>query len=477
MKPLHLALTILLIVAEIATVVRAMLRPHRDPESRLAWVIVIIVAPIIGMIAYLLLGEARVSASRKERGRKIDLELPRPLVEDQTVRTLADTTYDAPFALARTVNDLGPTAGNRASLAKNSNEAVEAMVADVDAARDHVHACFYIWLDDTNGLKLKDAMVRAARRGVTVRILSDALGSRQFVRSQHWRDLKDAGVEARVALPVGNLLWTMIKGRVDLRNHRKLLVVDGRIAWCGSQNAADPEFRIKPHYAPWVDVMSRWEGPVARDWQFLFVSDWMGEHGEDLSALLLVPPAPATGNIVAQVIGTGPTLPYAAMTACFAELVHAARDELVITTPYFVPDDPLLYAILSAARRGVRTVLVLPARNDSRIVAAASRSHYGDLLKAGVELREYQCGLLHAKTMVVDGSVGLIGSANLDRRSFELNFENNILFYDVDFASRIWDRQDEFIADSNIVTAQMVADTSMLRRLLQNTLSMFGPLL
>ena len=477
MKPLHLFLTSLLILAEIATIVRAMLRPHRDPAARLAWVIIIIVAPIIGMVAYLLLGEARVSASRKERGRTIDADLPRPPVEDKTVETMAATPYDAPFALARTVNGLGPTAGNRATLAKDSNQAVDAMVADIDSAHDHVHACFYIWLDDTNGLKLKDAMVRAAKRGATVRVLSDALGSRKFVRSPHWAELQDAGVEARVALPVGNLLWTMIRGRVDLRNHRKLLVIDGVIAWCGSQNAADPEFRVKPHYAPWVDVMSRWQGPVTRDWQFLFVSDWMGEHGEDLSAMLLAPPAPATGGIVAQVIGTGPTLPYAAMTACFAELVHSARDELMITTPYFVPDDALLFAILSAARRGVRTVLVLPARNDSHIVAAASRSHYGDLLKAGVELYEYQCGLLHAKTMVVDGKVGLIGSANLDRRSFELNFENNILFYDADFASKIRERQNEFLADSKIVTERMVAQTSMTRRLVQNTLSIFGPLL
>ncbi|MEP7315480.1 MAG: cardiolipin synthase [Sphingomicrobium sp.] len=477
MKPLHLVLTILLILAEIATIIRAMLRPHRDPAARLAWVIIIIVAPIVGMVAYLLLGEARVSASRKERGRTIDADLPRPPVEADTVKAMAATPYDAPFGLARTVNDIGPTAGNRATLAKDSNIAVDEMVVDIDAASDHVHACFYIWLDDRNGLKLKDAMVRAVRRGVTVRVLSDALGSRNFTRSPHWRELQEAGVEARVALPVGNLLWTMIRGRVDLRNHRKLLVIDNAIAWCGSQNAADPEFRVKPHYAPWVDVMTRWEGPVARDWQFLFVSDWMGEHGDDLSALLLLPPATATGNIVAQVIGTGPTLPYAAMTACFAELVHAARDELVITTPYFVPDDPLLYAILSAARRGVRTVLVLPARNDSRIVAAASRSHYGDLLNAGIELHEYQRGLLHAKTMVVDGLVGLIGSANLDRRSFELNFENNILFHNTDFASKIRERQDEFLADSKIVTAGMVAETSMLRHLVQNTLSIFGPLL
>ncbi len=477
MKPLHLFLTLLLVAAELLTLVRALLRPHREPTSRLAWVIVILIAPVIGMVAYLLLGEARVSSSRKERGRAIDAALPRPPPEPATIAALAATPYDAPFAMARTINGLGPTAGNRVTLAADSNAAVDSMVADIDAATEHVHACFYIWLDDRNGLKLKDAMVRAARRGVAVRALADALGSRRFVRSAHWRELAEAGAEVRIALPVGNLLWTMIRGRVDLRNHRKLLVCDNRIAWCGSQNAADPEFRIKPRFAPWVDLMTRWEGPVARDWQFLFVSDWMGEHGADLGWLVKAPAAPATGTIAAQVIGTGPTLPYAAMTACFVELVHAAREELVITTPYFVPDEALLFAMLTAARRGVRTILVLPARNDSRIVAAASRSTYPDLLQAGVELHEYDGGLLHAKTMVVDRAVGLVGSANLDRRSFELNFENNILFADPVVAAALRARQDEWMAASHRVTAEGVAATGLGRRLVQNLLAMFGPLL
>ena len=469
--------TLPLIAAEIFVLFRAMLRPNREPTSRLAWVIVIVVLPVVGTILYLLLGEARVSATRKERGRAIDATLPRPPHDQQTIEAMSASAYDAPFDLARTVNGLGPTSGNRATLSRDSDAAIDAMVADIDAATDHVHACFYIWLDDGNGLKVKDAMIRAAQRGVTVRALADALGSHKLIRSAHWKQMGAAGVQLRVALPVGNLLWTMIRGRVDLRNHRKALIVDGHIGWCGSQNAADPEFRVKPHFAPWVDIMTRWQGPVVHDWQFLFVSDWMGEHGEDLSAMLEFAPLKSEGEIVAQVIGTGPILAYSAMTGCFSELIHAARDELVITTPYFVPDDPLLYAILSAARRGVKTVLVLPARNDSRIVAAASRSHYADLLKAGVELYEYHCGLLHAKTMIVDGKVGLVGSANLDRRSFELNFENNILFADMALAAEIRARQNEWLADSSRVTLEQVAATSLLARLWQNTLAMFGPLL
>lgn len=477
MKPYHILLTILLMTAELAVLVRAMLRPHREPASRLAWMIVIIIAPIVGMLAYLVIGEARVSRSRRARCRSIDECLPRPQSNGGAKEQLVKSFYGAPFGFARAINQLEPSSGNRATLLADSNAAIDAMAADIDAAATCVHICFYIWLDDTNGLKVKQAVMRAAKRGIAVRVLADAFGSRDLIRSAHWREMRESGAEMKVALPVGNLLWTMVRGRVDLRNHRKLLIVDNRIAWCGSQNAADPEFRIKPHYAPWVDVMTRWEGQVARDCQFLFVSDWMGEGGEDLSSLLTERPIDAGGEIMAQVIGTGPTVTFDAMTACFTELVHSARCELVITTPYFVPDEQLLFAILSAARRGVKTVLMLPHRNDSRFVAAASRSHYRDLLAAGVELYEYECGLLHAKTMVVDAQVALIGSANLDRRSSELNFENNILFADAAFAAVIRARQDSYLADSTRITSEEVAKASLGRRLWQNLLAMFGPLL
>jgi len=310
-----------------------------------------------------------------------------------------------------------------------------------------------------------------------VRLLADALGSRQFIRSKHWRDMKAAGCDVRVALPVGNPLWTLIRGRVDLRNHRKLMVVDDDIAWCGSQNCADPEFRIKARFAPWVDVMSRWKGPVARQCQYLFVSDWMAERGDDISHLLSRPSPRGGGSVAALAFGTGPTAEFDAMPACFAELIHSAREELVITTPYFVPDEQLLFALTSAARRGVRTVMLFPRRNDNWIVAGASRSCYKDLILAGAEIYEFRPGLLHAKTMIVDRRVGLIGSANLDRRSFELNFENNILFDDEGFACTIRAQQDQFLAQCDHITHDAVEQYGLGLRLWQNLLATLSPML
>ena len=480
MQQIELFGTIILTLAEVAVLIRAILRPHRDPASRLAWAVVIVIAPLVGLIAYLLVGEARISNARRRRGREIEARLPRPDCDNSVARTIAEGPYAAPFALASSLEGLGPTCGNRAQLALDSNAAIDAMVADIDGASGTVHLCAYIWLADHNGCKVKDALIRAASRGVQVRALADALGSRLLIRSSHWKDLGAGGVQVRVALRVGNPLWTLTRGRVDLRNHRKLLIVDNNIAWCGSQNIADPEFLIKPRFAPWVDIMTRWEGPVARHCQFLFVSDWMGDGGDDIS-IILAEPDPAdsetAAGIVAQVLGTGPTVRFDAMPACFAELIHSARRELVVTTPYFVPDEQVLFALTSAARRGVDTILVLPKHNDSRVVAATSRSYYADLIAAGVKLFEYRCGLLHAKTMVVDGRIGLIGSANLDRRSFELNFENNILFADEAFAAVIRARQIEFLADSDEVTMADVDRFNVIQRFWHNSVAMLSPIL
>ena len=467
----------IIFLADAATIMRALLRPHREPASRLAWIIAVLALPVVGVLLYFFLGETRISAGRRRRGREINAQLPRPSGNFECRDERAAAAHWAAFALARSVNKLDPTTGNHARLASDSNSAIDDMVADIDAARENVHGCFYIWLTDNNGVKLKDAFIRAARRGVQVRLLADALGSRRLIRSSHWKDMREGGCQVLVALPVGNPLWTLIRGRVDLRNHRKLMIVDNKVAWCGSQNGADPEFRIKPRYAPWVDIMSRWEGPVAAQCQYLFVSDWIAEKGDDISSLLADPASSGSGDILAQVLGTGPTAEFDAMPACFSELIHTAREELVVTTPYFIPDEQLLFALTSAGRRGVRTLMLFPKRNDNWIVAAASRSYYKDLIDAGVEIYEFRPGLLHAKTMVVDRRVGLIGSANLDRRSFELNFENNILFDDHAFATAVRKRQDDYLAECDRVSREDVGDYGLVLRLWQNLLATLSPML
>jgi cardiolipin synthase len=242
------------------------------------------------------------------------------------------------------------------------------------------------------------------------------------------------------------------------------------------------------------------EGPIARQNQHLFAGDWMAHVEDDIDALLRRPipetiaresppqaivndiddmtrSSSAKASISAQVVGTGPTVRYSAMPELFEALIYSARRSLVITTPYYVPDESMQAALCASARRGVETLIVFPQRNDSRIVAAASRSYYADLLAAGVRIYEYVGGLLHTKSLTLDGEISLIGSANMDRRSFDLNYENNILLYNLDLTQQIRARQQRYLDKALLVAPEQVNDWPRHRQLINNTVAMLGPVL
>lgn len=481
----------------LALIARVLLRPNRQPASRIAWVAVIAGLPVMGILAYALFGEVSVGRRRIARLRGVMDRLPpvASVAPEQAAHARAEVPdrYAHLFALGRSISGFEPIGGNSARLLADSNAAIDAMVEDIDRAREHVHLLFYIWLTDDNGCKIAEALKRAAARGVVCRAMVDGLGSRMLLGSAHWRAMGEAGVGLATALPIGNPLLRAIAGRIDLRNHRKILVIDDRITYCGSQNCADPEFRIKAKFAPWVDIVARFEGPIVRQNQHLFAGDWgvevagrraqTGAQGDarddadEVDALLRRPLEAPRPGFTAQVIGTGPTVRHSAMPELFAALIQSARRELVVSTPYYVPDEALQNALCSAAYRGVATTVIFPARNDSWIVGAASRSYYADLLAAGVAIHEYTGGLLHAKTLTLDGEISLIGSANMDRRSFDLNYENNILVYDAAFNAAVRARQQTYIAGSRPVTREAVAAWSLPRRLWNNALAMLGPIL
>ena len=471
---LHLGIQVLLII-------RVLLKPHRDPSARLTWLVVVIALPIGGIIAYLLLGETNIGRKRAERMRAVLEQMPSvsaaPGADAASLAPAIPERYQHLFHVGRSISGFAPIGGNRAQLPPDSNAVIEALVADIDAAQDHVHLLFYIWLTDNNGLKVAQALMRAAERGITCRAMADDLGSRATIRSTHWQAMQAAGVRLARALPIGNPILRMLGGRIDLRNHRKIVVIDDWITYCGSQNCADPEFRVKAKYAPWVDLMVRFEGPIARQNQHLFAGDWMAHVDDDIDALLRRPLPAAEPGISAQVVGTGPTVRYSAMPELFETLIYSARHSLVITTPYYVPDESMQAALCASARRGVETLIVFPQRNDSRIVAAASRSYYADLLAAGVRIYEYVGGLLHAKSLTLDGEISLIGSANMDRRSFDLNYENNILLVDPGLTQQIRARQQRYLDSALLVDPADVAAWPRHRRLINNTVAMLGPVL
>jgi cardiolipin synthase A/B len=469
------------------TVLRAVTRPNRTPASRVAWVAVIMCLPVIGVVAYLLLGETSIGRERVRRLHEAEQRLAAP---SGAGTEPGDPVAGAVSDLCRSINGFGPTPGNRVVLlgdpaaspaepTRDCDAAIQGLIEAIGAATEHVHMSFYIWLDDENGGRVADAISAAARRGVACRVMVDALGSRDFVRGPRWRQLREAGAHLLAALQDIPRLGRTAVGRVDLRNHRKLVVIDNRIAFCGSQNCADPQFRVKAKYAPWVDVLLRCEGPVVRQAQHLFLGTWIAETGEDLYGLPAAAPEPERydDGVIAQMFGTGPTTPGNQMSDSFVSALYAAEHELIITTPYFVPDQALLRALCAAPRRGVETTLILPARNDSPLVAAACRSAYPDLLRCGVRLFGYPLGLLHTKSITIDARITLVGSANMDRRSLELNFENNLLVLDPGVTATIRDRQLGYLSQSTIVKADTVEDWPFRARLVNNAIGMASPLL
>ena len=465
----------------VITLLRVMLRPHREPASRVAWVAVIASLPLLGILAYILLGEIHLGRRRTERIRRLMSQAPQlaPIAaaDENNAGFSMPARYESLFLVGKSVSGFDPIGGNRGRLMRDADDMIDSLIADIDQAQHHIHVLFYIWLPDRTGSRVAEALCRAAQRGVHCRAMVDHLGSRMLIGSTPWQRMIEAGVETAIALPIRVNPLTPLLARIDLRNHRKIIVIDDAITYCGSRHCADPEFLVKPKYAPWVDDVIRFEGPIARQHQHLFAIDWMAAtYRTEFEGLDQPIAAPHIG-FPAQVIGTGPTVRHSAMPEVFETIMYAARRELFVTTPYYVPEESLQSALCAAGNRGVDVRIIFPARNDSWLVAAASRSYYAELLQSGVKIYEFPGGLLHTKSLTIDGDVSLIGSANMDRRSFDLNYENNILFHDAELTEQLRQRQLEYLAVSRQVTLDEVRNWSTTHRLWNNAWAMMGPVL
>lgn len=459
-------------------VIFVLLRPRVRQPSSLAWILVIVIVPIGGIVLYLAVGEVRTGSRRKRRHRTIQRNI-RAVVQRAWSGTSGTTVVpwgtESIARLARLGDETRPHHGNRLALLATAERFVHSLVADIDNAERHVHLLFYIYLDDEVGRAVAAALERARARGVACRLLVDNVGSSDFLKSHLCRRLRDAGVRVVAALPTR--ITQIVAIRFDMRNHRKIAVVDGRTGYTGSHNVASEAFHPKPGFGPWVDATLRIEGPVVRDLQALFIEDWYMDTAENLDHLIAFTPEEHPDGRIVQVVGTGVNSQNQALVRVIQSAVHMAREELILTTPYFVPDEGTLAALTTAAIRGVRTIIVVPERNDTPLVALASRSFYEPLLDAGAEVHEFTKGLLHAKTITVDRDFALVSTANLDRRSFEINFEISTLIYDSDFASELRLLQMRYLEDCRRVDEVRWAARRWPRRLAENVAGLFSALL
>lgn len=414
------------------------------PTTCLAWLMVVFFEPWLGLLLYWLFGEDRLVRKRlKKRVQAQAHYEPTPSdLHALETQTELPTSVPTPLLakLAEVVGDMPVVAGNSMTLLMETEPVIDGIIADIDAAQHHVHVLFYIYAQDSIGKRVTDAIVRAKQRGVQCRVLLDDVGSWPAIRPLT-AEFARHGIEFGVSLPVGLLRRGL--ARIDMRNHRKLVVIDGRVAWTGSQNVVEDTYGHK-HAGRWRDVMAKICGPGVREFQIMFLEDWHADTGAEVSGAEYFPTNAPIGQTVLQVIPTGPDRDPESLQHLLIEAIHTARREVTITSPYFIPDDPLLCALTLAVRRGVTVTLIVPRRSDQRVVDYAGAFYLGYLLKHGVRVFRFEDGLLHAKTLTVDDSFGMFGSANYDVRSFHLNFELNVSLYDEHSLRELRWLQDEY---------------------------------
>lgn len=447
----------------------------------MAWLAVIFGVPYVGAVVYLLFGEKRLG---RRRAARIAASVDNMKRWQVALRGQYDPATSQIEAAAEPIDRyvdqvLGFPAlpGNEIELLDNFQSVFDAIVADIDRAQSKVSVCFYIWYEGGRTADVVDALVRAARRGVQCRALADATGSKAFFKSPLVGRMRDAGVEFAAVLPTGIL--RTIFARADLRNHRKIVVIDDLVAYTGSQNLVDPRFfKQDSGVGEWVDAMARITGPAAASLAAVFRLDWSVETGLDFEAPSLAGDnAPASSGSIVQVVPSGPDLHPEAIHQLLLTAIYAARREIVMTTPYFVPDDSVLTALLTAALRGVAVTLIVPARNDSLLVRYASTAHFDDLMSAGAQIALFQGGLLHTKSLTIDGEISIFGSVNLDMRSLWLNFEISLFVYDSSFTGRLRLLQDAYLEDSERLHLAVWRRRPVWHQFIENTFRLLGPLL
>ena len=437
--------TILTTVHEllVALAIIAVLRRPREPRAMLAWILTLLFVPVMGLLLFVLIGEPRVHRTRKRRRRRrlrIRQAMRFRLSErrariPQKISYSPDPTVASFMKLATRIGGRPPTRGNQVIVHHDAERMFLEMSLAIQAARAHVHMEYYIFQPDETGRAIRDLLVAKAREGVKCRLLLDFVGCWKLFNG-FLRPMRDAGVEVVFFMP-----WLPWKGsrRLNFRNHRKIVVIDGELAFTGSQNIGD-EYAGRRRGLKWRDTHVRVTGPAVHHMQEVFFEDWAfaSRHEVEGSLATYFPPVGTDEQHLVQVIPSGPDREANVLHHLLLGAIAAARKTISLATPYFVPDQAMVLSLQTAAYRGVQVRLLIPSKTDHPVVLWAGRSFYNELCRAGVEIYEYDQGMLHSKMIIGDDLFVVVGSANFDERSLRLNFELSTVLYEPLVAGQLY---------------------------------------
>jgi len=447
---------------------------RRSPAAARTWLLLIFLFPWPGLLLYGILGRVYLPRRRIEMQSMVS-EFLRKEKAKREARRLASPALERRLgeaaALAESLGDFAVVGGNQFELLTDYQASIDRLIEDIDAARQHVHLLYYIFYCDTTGQRVMAALKRASARGAICRLLVDGMGSkRSLPRLQP--ELTRAGVEVTELLRPR--FFRRNAPRFDLRNHRKITVVDGAVAYIGSQNIADPDFIPgKPN----EELVARVTGPVVSQLQAVFAADRYFETGNVLFWEELFPPEPTGGGAAAQIVPSSPGYQRENAHQLIVDLIHRARGRVVLTTPYFIPDEPMILALQTAVRRGVEVSIVLSKSSNQLIAGFAQKSYYEQLLEAGIKIHHYRPRFLHAKHLTIDDTVSLIGSSNFDIRSFALNAEVSCVIYDKDVNQRLQEIQARYLADSDELILERWQERPWTQKLAQDVARLADALL
>ncbi|MFF2890251.1 cardiolipin synthase [Paenibacillus sp. NPDC057967] len=456
---------------------------RRNASSTWAWLMVLFFIPVLGFIMYLVLGQKvrkrqlnkllgdnqRILEDTLEKQR-VDLLEHRLLPADSELSEYQDMIYMnliTSYALY--------TSNNSIEIFTEGNQKFDALIADIDAAQHHIHLVYYIVRDDALGRKLVGALTKKAAQGVEVRFLYDHIGSSNLPR-RFFGELREAGGMEAAFFP-SRIPYLNLK--INYRNHRKLAIIDGKAGYIGGFNIGDEYLGLNKHFGEWRDTHLKVTGGAVLQMQAQFLMDWnLASSGRINLSEAYFPVVPFVGGKIGmQLVASGPDTEYQEIKNAYIKMIYSAKETIRLQTPYFVPDESLMTALRIAALSGVKVCIMLPSKPDHFFVYWATHSYLGELLKSGVHVYLYEKGFLHAKTLVVDGKIASVGTANLDIRSFKLNFEMNAFIYDYETATRLINIFEEDVLHSRTLTQEDYDQRPLFNRFKESISRLLSPIL
>ncbi len=457
----------------IISIIVIVISENRNPLKSLAWVTVLLLLPMVGVILYLFFGRSiknthKLSRRMRRRLRRKEVA-PR---EDKRALEVLEPESVQLIRLGKTLTGGHIYTGNSVEVFTNGRDKFDSLIRDLENARYSIHLEYYIFENDTIGSQIAEILIRRSLEGVRVRVIYDHVGSFS-VKSKFFKRMRRAGIQV---YPFFEVTFPQLGTRINWRNHRKICVIDGRIGYLGGMNIADRYITGGKKFASWRDTHVRVTGPILAALQHSFAVDWhfMNQPMPDEDYRFTTR---RTGDIAAQLVTSGPTSQWSSIAHMFHKAIGSARKRVYIQTPYFLPTDALLKVLISAALAKVDVRILIPTKTDSPLLNFASASYIAECLRAGIKIYFYDAGMLHSKLIIVDDEFVTIGSTNFDFRSFEHNFEGNLFFYSKTLNQQLTEIFRTDLTKSHRITPQIWRQRPLWRRAVASIVRLLSPIL